>query len=121
MHNFTEEINVAFNKSLITLAVYTDFLKAFDSVQYPKLLKKLEDIEISPVAFKWLENYLNNRLQRVIANGTHSTYLPVTQGVTQGSVFCSMLFTLMTLLLDLLSVSPFTMPTMLSFLHMVRI
>ena len=40
VHNFTEEISVAFNKSLITPAVYTDFLKAFDSGQYPKLLKR---------------------------------------------------------------------------------
>ena len=66
------------------------------SVLYPKLLKKLKDIEISPVAFTWLESYLNNRLQRVIANGTHSTYLPVTQRVTQGSILGLLLYIIYT-------------------------
>ena len=59
-------------------------------------LKELEDIEISPVAFKWLESYLNDRLQRVIANGTHSNHLPVTQGVPQGSILGLLLYIIYT-------------------------
>ena len=38
VHNLTEEINIAFNKSLFSVAIYIDFKKAFDCVQYPVLL-----------------------------------------------------------------------------------
>ena len=64
VHNLTEDINVAFNKSQITLAVYIDFRKAFDSVQYPILLQKLKSIDVGPVTFKWLESYLKRQITK---------------------------------------------------------
>ena len=35
---------------------------------------------------KWFESYLSQRKQRVLANGTYSSYQYITQGVPQGSV-----------------------------------
>ena len=86
IHKLTEQINIGFNNSLLTAAVYIDFKKAFDCVQYPTLLQKLGDLELSDLAMNWIKSYLSNRFQRVLANGKLSKYLPVTQGVPQGSI-----------------------------------
>ena len=74
------------DQSLPTLVTYIDFRKAFDCVQHPILLKRLAQLNLSKGCLEWFENYLANRRQRVLANGVHSTFQQVTQGVPQGSV-----------------------------------
>ena len=69
-----------------TLAAFVDFRKAFDCVQHPILLDKLKAINLDEGVVRWFESYLSERKQRVLANNTFSPYLPVTQGVPQGSV-----------------------------------
>ena len=71
---------------LPTLAVFIDFRKAFDCVQHPLLLKKLEGMNIDGSAVEWVKSYLTGRQQRVFANDVYSQNLTVTQGVPQGSV-----------------------------------
>ena len=69
-----------------TLATFIDFKKAFDCVQHSVLLNKLTSVNLGNDVTEWVKNYLANRQQRVLANGTYSTYQQVTQGVPQGSV-----------------------------------
>ena len=69
-----------------TLAVFIDFKKAFDCVQHPVLLKKLEAMNLDVLGIDWIKDYLTRRQQRVFANGSYSSYQDISQGVPQGSV-----------------------------------
>ena len=80
------------NKSIVTTAVYIDFSKAFNCVQHTTLINKLKQLDITQGTLNWLVSYLQCREQRTLVNGTYSAYLPVPQGVPQGSVLGPLLY-----------------------------
>ena len=82
----TNYANIKMDSKLCTLATYIDFRKAFDCVQHPVLIQKLSSLGFDHTTITWIRSYLSDRQQRVLANGTYSSFLPVTQGVPQGSV-----------------------------------
>ena len=82
----TRYISTKFYYGLPTLVAFLDFRKAFDCVQHDVLLQKIAKLNLAPGVVTWVASYLANRRQRVLANNTYSTFLPVTQGVLQGSV-----------------------------------
>ena len=82
----TSCINSKLDSRLPTVAAYIDFRKAFDCVQHSVLLEKLKRLNLHESVVKWVESYLEARSQRVYANNVYSSYLPITQGVPQGSV-----------------------------------
>ena len=53
---------------------------------------KLKQNGISGSLFKPFENYLQNRNQRVVQNGSYSGYSIIASGVPQGSVLGPLLF-----------------------------
>jgi len=49
--------------------VYLDFSKTFDTVSHNILLGKLRKCGLDERSVRWIENWLNDRTQRVIISG----------------------------------------------------
>ena len=74
--NLTNKIHAAFENphSLEVRAAFLDISKAFDKVWHEGLIFKLKQNGISGNLLNLFENYLTNRKQRVVLNGSHSDY-----------------------------------------------
>ena len=89
-----DEIHQAFEstESLEVRAVFLDISKAFDKVWHEGLIFKLEQNGVSGNMLKLFQNYLSNRKQRVVLNGSCSDHSSIESGVPQGSVLGPLLF-----------------------------
>jgi hypothetical protein len=52
--------------------IYTDFMKAFDTVPHRRLLSKLEAHGVQEKVLRWVGAFLEERVQRVVVNGARS-------------------------------------------------
>ena len=66
--------------------------KAFDKVWHDGLIFKLGQNWVTGNLLKLLQNYLKDREERVVLNGTHSDVGSIMSGVPQGSVLGPLLF-----------------------------
>ena len=73
-------------------SIYLDFAKAFDKCDIGILMHKLKKLGIKGKLGRWLYNFLNNRKQQVMINGTKSNVTNVSSGVPQGTVLGPILF-----------------------------
>ena len=72
--------------------VFLDISKAFDKVWHKGLIFKLKHWGISGNILLWIEDYLKDRVQRVVINGQTSKWNQIKAGVPQGSVLGPLLF-----------------------------
>ena len=76
----------------ISLGVFIDLAKAFDTINHNILLGKLMNYGIRGVVLNYFNDYLKNQRQYVFINGIESDSLTVKCGVPQGSILGPILF-----------------------------
>lgn len=72
--------------------IYTDFSKAFDSIDHKLLLAKLESFGFCPSLVELMSSYITNRTGFVFYNGYSSNIFAMPSGVPQGSNLGPLLF-----------------------------
>ena len=93
---YINDLYKAMNNNKVTIAVYIDAMKAFDTVNkiHKILLKKTKALGLRGNLENWLQSYLTNRKQCTIANNIISELRNVTYRVPQGTVCGPLLFLL---------------------------
>ena len=89
-----EEICTEIDNKNVTIGVFIDLKKAFDTIDHKLLLQKLEFYGIRGAANEWVKSYLSCRKQYVQVDEYSSKLRDIICGVPQGSVLGPKLFIL---------------------------
>jgi hypothetical protein len=90
--NFTEFVCAGVDEGSQVDVIYTDFGKAFDTVDHELLIWKLKMVEVSPKVIELIRSYLDDRQQYVVFKNYNSAKYTAVSGVPQGSNLGPLLF-----------------------------
>ena len=94
MLKFKDDIQCAVNSSEVATALFADRSKAFDTIRYDILLKKLNELVFSSLFIHLINSYLTERYQFVQIEDKKSVLPQVMCGVPQGRLLGPILFDL---------------------------
>ena len=77
----TDEILKDIDDKNISLAIFMDLSKGFDTLDHGILIKKLAHYGINSIALNWFTSYLSGRSQYVEIDGVSSSILSLSTGV----------------------------------------
>ena len=86
---FMNYVSCAIESKLVSIGMFLDLSKAFDSVNHSYLFNGIRGISLN-----WFENYLNNPTQFVIIDQQYSDLCNIVTGIPQGSILGPPLFLL---------------------------